>query len=57
MSKAFKKTFDIGALVIIGVTAALVAHSLRDPQFEIINESTEIVFVIASWAKTAKDSL
>ncbi len=55
MSKTLKKFFNIGVLFIIGVTAALVAHSLRGPQFEIINESTEIVFVIASWGNQKKD--
>lgn len=55
MSKAFKLTLDIAALVIIGVIAALVAYSLRDPQFKVSNKSTEVVFVVASWAEQEKD--
>ena len=37
------------AVVALGVSAILVAPSFRNPKFRIVNETAEVVSVVASW--------
>jgi hypothetical protein len=54
MSRASKFSSVVAAIVLVAVVV-LVAPSFRDPQFKIVNESSEVVTVVASWSDQEKE--
>lgn len=48
------KIASIVAVTILVVAAVLVVPSFRDPKFKIVNESAEVISVVASWRDEQK---